>query len=892
MDKKNQQAPNEELTEREVEILHLLAEGQSNSQIAHQLSLALETVKWYNRRLYEKLNVANRTEAASRAHELGLLDGENKVISSSINIRHNLPAATTPFIGRESEMAELAELIQTDTTRLITILAPGGMGKTWFALETARRFVEGRYTLFPNGIFFIPLAQLDNPNNIVTTIAEQLGIQFYGTNEPKQQLLNYFRDKQILLVLDNFEHLLSGANLISEILETAPQVEIIVTSREKLNLHEETVFSLGGLHFPDWETPEDALKYTAVQLFMQSAKQARSDFVLHESDLDYLARICRLVQGMPLGLVLAAAWVEMLSLREIAEEINHSLDFLETDTRNLPDRQKSIRAVFEYSWKRLSEEQRSSFMKLAVFRGGFTRRAAQHITGTNIRTLQILLSKSLVMRVSKERYEIHELLRQYAEEELEQTGEVESTRDAHCHYYLQALAEREADIKGRRQIEALEEINADFENVRAAWNCAVTNSNLDMLNHIQEVFYWYCFLAEHIRDGEELLNHALKQLASQTNWNTHPLKSRISTRLKLLRRWRIGYFENPADNRIQILDNLEIAHQNDDLFETAINTLALGEIARALNDFHAALKLFETSADYFAQLNDKFYRAWALHFAATMVRYIGDYEQLNVLHKEALSLRQTIGDEIGVAYSLINLGLENIVGGHYLEGEKYARESLLHSESIGQKIGIALGYYGLAEIKFFEGKFDEAHNLCMTALAISNDINRPLGQSFILGLLSWIACVQSDYHETQHLCEQYELASRSEEEYIKYLPLSVADYGLKNLDSARNHFYLALQRVQGRKADTGAKTWHLPVAALLIAHDGQLQYAAEILGLAFTHERSATGWLEKWALISQLRENLRQELGQDAYDAAFERGSQLDLDNVISDLIEEFGEEA
>ncbi|MFN8371603.1 MAG: protein kinase [Anaerolineae bacterium] len=265
------------------------------------------------------------------------------------SLKHNLPSQTTPFVGREHEIAELLRLL--DTARLITIIAPGGMGKTRLALEVGAQYIApAAAQTFPNGVYFIELAPLTSPDFIVSTIAEAVGFQFYQGGEPKQQLLDFLREKSMVLLMDNFEHLLAGVSIVRDILQTAPQVKVIATSRERLNLSGETLFTLSGMDFPAWETPADALNYAAVKLFMQSALRVRPEFELTANDLAYVARICRLVDGLPLGIVLAATWLGMLSLAEIAAEIARSIDFLETEMRDIPERQRSIRAVFEYSW--------------------------------------------------------------------------------------------------------------------------------------------------------------------------------------------------------------------------------------------------------------------------------------------------------------------------------------------------------------------------------------------------------------------------------------------------------------------------------------------------------------------------------------------------------------
>jgi non-specific serine/threonine protein kinase len=251
--------------------------------------------------------------------------------------RHNLPVQTTPFVGREAELDELDGLLADPDVRLVTVLGVGGMGKTRLALEAAARQVD-RYA---HGVYFCSLAALRLAETIVLSIAKALGFALYQGLDPKQQLLNYLRQKKVLLLLDNYEHLLDGVGLVSEMLRAAPEIVILATSRVRLGIQDEHLYHLSGMDYPDWETPEDALAYSAVKLFLQSARRVRPGFELVAGDLKYVSRICRLVGGMPLGILLAAAWVEMLTLEEIATEIARSLDILETDLRDVPARQRS-----------------------------------------------------------------------------------------------------------------------------------------------------------------------------------------------------------------------------------------------------------------------------------------------------------------------------------------------------------------------------------------------------------------------------------------------------------------------------------------------------------------------------------------------------------------------
>ena len=371
--------------------------------------------------------------------------------------RHNLPPQTTPFIGRAEELARIAALMSDPNCRLLTLTGPGGAGKTRIALQAA----QTQLATFSNGVYFVPLAPIGDPASLVAAIADAVGFSFFsqatGDEQSMQQrqLLNFLSQKHLLLVLDNFEQLLPAAGLLVDILRAAPRVKILVTSRERLSLQDEWALSIGGMRVPaTLDSPEGVEAYSAVQLFVHNARRAVVGFSLSEAERPFAVRVCQLVEGLPLGLELAAAWVKSLSCREIAEEIERSLDFLTTPLRDVPARHHSLRAVFEYSWRLLTEPQQTAFRRLSVFSGGFDREAALAVAGAALPILTALVDKSLLYRRESGRYELHEVLRQYARRK---TREHAGRRDGHVYpaqRLLRGLHARPAGAVVRARAEA------------------------------------------------------------------------------------------------------------------------------------------------------------------------------------------------------------------------------------------------------------------------------------------------------------------------------------------------------------------------------------------------------------------------------------------------------
>ena len=359
--------------------------------------------------------------------------------------------------------------------------------------------------------FFIPFAPIAEPQFIIPTMASALRLNFFGESEPKEQLLDYLRHKDLLLVLDNFEHLLAGAGLLSEILGRAAHVVVLATSRERFNLREEWVFEVGGLSYPLENSPGAdprqlvgfAERHSAVNLFLQRSRQRETAFNPTADDLAAIVRICRLVEGMPLGLELAASWTRTLSCGEIAAEIENSIDFLTTSLRNIPQRHRSLVALFEQTWDRLTHNEQQVLNRLAVFRGGCTREAAQTVTGAALTILSSLIDKALLRRTNTGRFEQHELIRQFAQSKLETDARaLERIQQRHRDFFTNFLAARTEDVKGRRQGEALAEIEADLDNVRLAWRGAAADQDVEAIERSADCLFVYYLYRNGYDEGQ------------------------------------------------------------------------------------------------------------------------------------------------------------------------------------------------------------------------------------------------------------------------------------------------------------------------------------------------------------------------------------------------------
>jgi predicted ATPase/DNA-binding CsgD family transcriptional regulator len=786
----------------------------------------------------------------------------------------NSLAQDNEFIGRARELATIEQCFQDPGCRLLTLIGLGGVGKTRIAWEAGVRIAHH----FAQSSYFIPFAPISSPTLIVSTLAASLGYRFQGTETPLAQLIDFLRDRELLVILDNFEHLLSGVDLIAELLRAVPDLRLLITSRERLNLQQEWVLDIQGLDYPHDETGDGVEHYSAMQFFLQCARRAKADFRLTEANQTDVIRICRLVEGVPLGIELAASWVRALSCRAVGDEIERNLDFLTSSLRNIPDKHRSIRAVFAHTYTLLTTDQRLGFSKLTVFRGGFRRGAAEAVAGASLVTLAALVDKSLLRVGAGDRYDIHELLRQYAEEQLLASGEMEVVRAAHSAYYANFIHQRVEDLKGRRQLEAMAEIRADFENMRTAWNWAAIHKRADILDPMIEGLWLFNELFHHHQESWSLFRYAEQQFVTEHD----PERTRTWGRL-------VARAPDATDAfQMQLETALQIARADNDLSEIAFCLKRLGNIAYERRDFAKATQLFEQSVTYYRNFGDRYHLAAMLADLGTQ-NYEGTWDYYATLQQESLRLRREIGDRVGAAWSLSSVAIGEAKAGHFAEAERMWLERMAFGYEIGNLDLVAMSKVFLShQVCFIQGDFAKARATADEALQVATTMQLSNARGWALVTLGLLANMEEHYQEGKSLCQQ--AASTSALHYIAEFAAwgsSIAYSGLGNYGAARQSLSAAFKYLVGVRGLPGILAC-LPIAAILLAQKDNPVRAVELLALAFTHPVRAAGWMEKWPLLARLRAALELALGSEAYSAAWERGKLLDAETIVEELRQQF----
>ncbi len=584
---------------------------------------------------------------------------------------NNLTPQSTPFFGRADELKRVDGDLKDPTRRMITLLGQGGIGKTRLALQAAAQRAED----FAQGVYYVSLASVTNPEDLVLAVAGAVKCFFSGDMDANQQLLRFLKDRSCLLILDGFEHLLIAGTLVDEILSAAPKVKVIVTSRSRLNLLEEKVIQIDGLASPKSEDRGPVADFSAVKFFLTCAQRVKPQFELSETEGQEVAQICRLLGGVPLAIELAAAWVKMLSCQEIKEEIEVSLDFLESKQGGT-EKNRSLRAVFEYSWSVLTDGEKKMLMDISVFQGGFLAGAAEKIADCPPETLADLVDKSLLQKSYSKRYEMHEMIRQFAEEKLKDSlDRYQAVRGRHTEYFCNFLAARETGLKGPGGDQILKEIAGEYRNVLAAWKWAVGKQDEALVQKAYDALFNYFEIMFLAKEGEEAFALAAAAFSDPDVADT-PERQLLFSMMLARQGWFVHQQGRMEKAEALIREGLALARE-------LKQARAVGECLHYLCPLYSFLRRYEEeekcaaeSLEIFQTLNDEWCVAWSLFHMAQKPKRDHENEKARKYFLQSVEIFRRLGYRDGLAWNLTSLGQIAMLEKDYEGAKKYFNESL------------------------------------------------------------------------------------------------------------------------------------------------------------------------------------------------------------------------
>lgn len=699
----------------------------------------------------------------------------------------NLPENLTPFFGREKEVTQLSERLAERTYRLISLVGPGGIGKTRLALELAHSQV-GR---FADGVFFAGLAGVERVENVPTAVAEALALPIQRGTDTRQQLLAYLKNKEMLLLIDNIEHLLESVDLLLALLRHCPQLVLLVTSRTQLNVQAEDMFRLRGLPVPDGDSLQEAARFAAVRLFCDRAHRLRKSFKLTAENGDAVVSICRSVEGMPLALELAASWIRDLDVAELAQSVAEGLDFLQSTGRDMMPQHRSMRAVFDHSWRLLAAPEQDLLAQLSVFRGGFSAEAAATIAGATTMGLVRLRMHSLIRRAGNGRYALHELTRQYAAEKLAaDSDQPEAVQERHSHYYLMLVVSETAAMDSPQAEAALGRIRAVVDNARAAWQAGLALGQWQLLDEaLAGLIYFYQFagsLQEGVRLCAESLAHVDASAADQSRLHIH-LQCQHAY---LLMRLKMPEAYQAAE------EALSQAQKHDDPYLLAFALYTLGKVHKRNGRFDAAESAYQQAEEIARTHGFHAILVQMLEDRGHMAYVQNQYKLAQRFSKAAIELSL----QEGVAYTCSlfateTLGSVALDRGEYKQALHHYEQVIASYRAMGYTFDEALGLHLLANAQVAVGLFEQAIENETAAIPLFQKLGDHTLESYSHHVLADAlrqldrleeALVEGQTAVTLLEGHDYPMASGYAHINLAFVLLDLADY-----DEAEVHFTLA-----------------------------------------------------------------------------------------------------
>ena len=676
--------------------------------------------------------------------------------------RHNLPRQMNPFIGREKQQAELQALLAT--APLVTLLGPGGIGKTRLALQVAEA-VRERYR---EGVWMVELAELTEPSLLAQTVASALGMREEPGQSLTRTLLDYFKGKHLLLLLDNCEHLIAAcATLAASLLKACPHLTILATSRELLQIPGENAYPVPSLAVPDSRhlpAIESLAEYEAVRLFLDRALLVQPAFAITPANALSLASLCQRLDGIPLALELSAARIRSLSVEEINARLDNRFRLLTGGSRAALPRQQTLRALIDWSYDLLNAREKALFHRLSVFAGGWTLEAAEQVcSGGEIEEwealdlLTSLVDKSLVVAETeqgKTRYRLLETLREYGRDRLEESGEAEILRQRHQAFFVALAVEAEPKLKGAEQTEWLKHLEDEHENLRSALDESFKQKEGSPNTLSGETALRFCGMLQrfwwtrgHLSEGREWSERALRQTDAQERTRE---RARTLHGAGVMARMQGDYISARTYHE----QSLDIQREFGDREGIAISLNSLGSVTEAQGEYASALAYHEESLAIRREIGDRRGIAASLNSLGNIAYYQSDFDSARAYFEQSLDIQREVGDRKGIATSLNNLGNVTEVQGDYASARSCHDESLSLFREIGDRRGIAASLNSLGNVTSDQNDFDSARVYYKECLDIQQEMGDRSAAATSLNNLGLMAHHQSDFAFARACYEQ------------------------------------------------------------------------------------------------------------------------------------------
>lgn len=667
----------------------------------------------------------------------------------------NIPNQRTSFIGREPEIEYLRNLLCQPYVRLVTLIGAGGSGKTRLSLQLAAAIQEN----FEHGVILVNLASINNPSLVKLQIAQSLGIKESAGQGLIEKLKNFLSDKQLLLILDNFEQIVVAAGLIAELLDAAPRIKILVTSQIRLNISGEHIFEVQPLPLPNTaELPplDDLKRIPAIALFTERAQAIQPDFALTTENAAAVTQICVHLDGLPLAIELAAARINVLSPQAMLARISNPFTLLVGGEQDRPERHKTIRKTLDWSYGFLGKCERSLFAQMSVFVGGGTLDAVEAICKlpddqplTVIDNILSLLNKSMLQQrvepllenYSSTRFVMLELIREYAQQRLNEEADVRAVHRRHALYYLDLAEQADNLISGQQEEITLLQLEREHDNLQAAIQWALDEGENEIALRLCAALWKFWHVHGNQSEGKRWIRTVLDRTTD------------IETPARVLTLYGAGWLhfdQGEWEQATAVYDeSLQLARKIGDRYSIAETLHGVGLMARIRGDDKKAVACYEESLGYFRALNNSVGIAWSLDHLGRVMFFQGNYQNAVKLISEALSLFRVMEYRRGIALMLGNLGAMMLQQGDLEDAATYLEESISVQDKLGDRLGVVTFQIRLAETFRYQDKLDQAEKLLTTCLSFSRELGYRWYTALALNQLGRVSIAQGLYQQAE-----------------------------------------------------------------------------------------------------------------------------------------------